>query len=238
MSRAVSPAVGFVVVFATVLLSVGVVTAGGYAALDDARDTQRVDNGVRAFEVLASNTDAVVEDGAPSRTTTVGVDGSQVAVSDPITVEVHVPADGFQRTVTVRPVTYDTDTARVVYASGAVVRADPGGSVVVRPPRLVVTAEYAVVPVVRTYPVDTTAVGGADSARVRTTATGRTVGRTPTDGDTVYLNVTTPRSEAWYRHLDGQSRISCTRSGATVSCTLDTDHVAVPVTEVAVDLEG
>lgn len=238
MSRAVSPALGFVVVFATVLLSVGVVTAGGYAALDDARETQRVDNGVRAFEVLATNTDAVVEDGAPSRATTVSVDGSQVVVADPVTVEVHVPADGFERTVTVRPITYDTDDARVAYTSGAVVRADRGGAVVVRPPQLVVTAESAVIPVVRTYPVDTVSAGGQGSVRVRTTATGTTVDRTATDGDTVYLNVTSPRSEAWYRYLDDQSRISCMRTGSTVSCTVDTDHVAVPVTDVAVRLDG
>lgn len=238
IDRGQSTTIGFVVVFATVLVMVALVSVSGYSALQDVRDVERVDNGVRSFEVLSSNVDDVVSGGVPSRTTTVKLAGARLSTADPVTFEVHVPADGFRREVEVRPLVFDADTGtQVVYSNGAVIRANRDGQVVASGPKPLVSAEYAVISFVRTRPAESS-VGGHTSVSVRTTRNGTTVSRVDTAGDDVYLNVTTSRSEAWARYLDGQPNIDCTRSGDTVTCTLTTDATTVSVTDVDVRLDG
>lgn len=237
--RAQSTTVGFVVIFGTVLVMVGLVSVSGFAALEDVRDEERVTNGVRSFEVLAANVDDVAGEGVPSRTTTVKLDGVSLSVGEDVTFEVHVPADGVRKTVETRPLVLDAKSGtRVVYANGAVIRADRDGQVMARPPRLLVTADYARLHVVRTRPVAATSVGGQTTASVRTTRNETTVAQTGTAGDTVYLNVTSPRHEAWGRYLDSRSQVSCTpAAGDTVSCVLTTDETTVAVTDVDVRLD-
>ncbi|MDS0278412.1 hypothetical protein NDI85_11450 [Halomicroarcula sp. S1AR25-4] len=236
--RAQSTTVGFVVIFGTVLVMVGLVSVSGFAALEDVRDEERVTNGVRSFEVLATNVDDVAIEGVPSRTTTVKLDGVSLSVGPSVTFEVRVPADGFRKTVETRPLVLDAKSGtRVVYANGAVLREDRAGQVMARPPRPLVTADYARLHLVRTRPVAATSVGGQTTASVRTTANGTTVASTGTAGETVYLNVTSPRHEAWGRSLDSHPQVSCAPvGGETVSCVLTTDETTVSVTDVDVRL--
>lgn len=237
--RAQSTTVGYVVIFGTVLVMVGLVSVTGFAALEDVRDEERVTNGVRSFEVLATNVDDVATDGVPSRTTTVKLDGVSVSVGPSVTFEVHVPSDGFRETVDTRPLVLDAKSGtQVIYANGAVLREDRDGGVMARPPRLLVTADYARLHVVRTRPVAATSVGGRTTASVRTTRNETTAATTGTAGDTVYVNVTSPRHEAWGRYLDSQPQTSCTSVGGnTVSCVLTTDETTVAVTDVDVRLD-
>lgn len=237
--RGQSTTIGFVIIFGTVLLLVGLVSVGGFAALEDVRNDERVTNGVRSFEVLATNVDAVAAEGVPSRTTTIQVDGTSLSIGPESTVEVHVPADGVRRTVKTSPLVLDGGAgSRVVYANGAVIRSDRNGQVMARSPRLLVTADYARLHIIRTRPVAATSVGGQNTATVRTTRNGTAVEETATSGDTVYFNVTTPRRAAWQRSLESNPQTSCTAVGSdTVSCQITTDETAVSVTTVDVRLD-
>lgn len=237
--RGQSTTIGFIIIFGTVLLMVGLVSVSGFAALEDVRNDERVTNGVRAFEVLATNVDEVAADEVPSRTTTIQIDGMSLSVGSKTTVEVHVPADGLRRTVETRPLVLDGgDGSKVVYASGAVIRSDRDGQVMARPPRLLVTAEYTRIHVLRTQPVASTSVGGQNTASVRTTRNGTAIEKTDTAGDAVYFNVTSPRSAAWQRYLDSQSQTNCTPVDSdTISCEITTDETAVSVTDVDVRLD-
>ncbi|MFC7027963.1 hypothetical protein ACFQH8_11645 [Halomicroarcula sp. GCM10025710] len=69
--RGQSATVGFVVIFSMVLLMVALISVSGFATLDHVQDAERVNNGVRSFEILSDNVDDVVGDEVPSRTTTV-----------------------------------------------------------------------------------------------------------------------------------------------------------------------
>lgn len=238
--RGQSSAIGFVVIFGTILLMVGLVSVSGYSALGDVQDAERVNNGVRSFEVLSTNVDEVVSEGVPSRTTTVKLDGGHVATVDPVTVEVHVPADGYKQTVEVQPLVFDVGTSsQVLYENGAVIRADRDGQVMASNPNMVITSNYAVIPVVRTESVGPTSVGGQSRVSVRTTRNGTTVTSEQTAGQDVYLNVTSERATAWKRYLDQQPQTSCGPViGNTVSCTLQTKEVTVSVTTVDVLLSN
>lgn len=237
--RGQSTTIGFVIIFGTVLLLVGLVSVSGFAALEDVRNDERITNGIRSFEVLATNVDAVAGDEVPSRTTTIQVDGMSLSIGQKTTVEVHVPADGLRQTVETHPLVLDGGAgSQVVYANGAVIRSDRDGQVMARPPRLLVTADYARLHVIRTRPVAATSVGGQNTATVRTTGNGTSVEQTATSGDAVYVNVTTPRREAWQRALESNPQTSCTAVGSdTVSCELTTDETAVSVTTVDVRLD-
>jgi hypothetical protein len=237
--RAQSTTIGFVIIFGTVLLMVGLVSVSGFAALEDVRSDERVTNGVRSFEVLATNVEEVAVDEVPSRTTTIQVDGMSLSIGSKTTIEVHVPADGIRRTVETYPLVLDGGAgSKVVYTNGAVLRSDRGGQVMARPPRLLVTADYTRLHVIHTRPVAATSVGGQNTATVRTTRNGTSVEKAATSGDTVYVNVTTPRRVAWQRSLESQPQTSCTAvDSETVSCELTTDEIAVSVTTVDVHLD-
>ena len=237
--RGQSTTIGFVIIFGTVLLMVGLVSVSGFAALEDVRNDERVTNGVRSFEVLATNVDEVAGDGVPSRATTIQVDGLSLSTGPKTTFEVHVPADGVRQTVETAPLVLDGGAgSQVVYANGAVIRADRDGLVMARPPRLLVTPDYARLHVIRTRPVAATSVGGQNTATVRTTRNGTAVEETATSGDTVYFNVTSPRRAAWQRSLDSNPQTSCTAVDSdTVSCEITTDETAVSVTTVDVRLD-
>lgn len=240
MDRGQSTTIGFVVIFSMVLLMVALVSVSGYATLGHAQDAERVNNGVRAFEVLAVNAEDVVSEDVPSRTTTVKLDGGQLSAADTTTFEVDVGTD-FSHTVELAPIVLDPSGtgSRVVYENGAVVRADPDGQVMVSSPSVLVTADYTVLPVVRTVPVSSTAIGGQDTATIRTTRGETEVFRVDTAGDPVVVTVTGAQSEAWLRYFDGQPGTSCTRiDGATVECTLTTDELTLVVTDVEVRLDN
>jgi hypothetical protein len=218
---------------------VGLVSVSGFAALEDVRSEERVTNGVRSFEVLATNVDEVAADEVPSRTTTIQIDGTSLSVGSKTVVEIHIPAEGYRRTVETHPlVLSDGDGSQIVYENGAVIRSDRDGQVMARSPKPLVTADYARFEVIRTRPVATTSVGGQNTATVRTTRNGTDVETIETSGDTVYFNVTGSRQVAWQRSLESGSQTSCTAVGSdTVSCEIMTDETAVSVTSIDVRLD-
>ncbi|MFC7136780.1 hypothetical protein ACFQRB_10335 [Halobaculum litoreum] len=75
MTRAQSDAIGFVLVFSLIVLTVGTVYAAGYPALQDLRSDEQLENMERAFEVLDDNVDDMAREGAPSRATEIKLNG-------------------------------------------------------------------------------------------------------------------------------------------------------------------
>lgn len=240
-ARGQSEIIGFVLVFGMVMLTLGLVAATGYAGLEDARDFERANNAERGMGILAANVDDVAE-GAPSRATELKLDGAKLAVADPVSVTVSGervgdPTESFSYSTSVRPLVYDPGIGtgtRVHYTSGAVLREEPHGAVMVRPPELVLTNEAAVVPLVRTTVPGNRSLGGTTTALVEANRGEERVVRSTTTAYELTLSVTTPRADAWYRYLAAHSATTCSRSGDTVTCTLTADRIAVSVTDVRV----
>ena len=250
--RGVSETVSFVLVFALVVASVGTVYAVGVSELEATRDAERVENAQRAFDVLADNVDDLL-DGAPSRGTEVRLAAATLRTTDDAGVNVSVRrSNGTEAfasgTVGLSPLEYDVEAGGAVRLSnGAVLRDDAdGGATVVRGPPLVADGDRLHLTVLKTEHVGSESVGGDRTVRIRTAA-GRPrllYDHEAAANDTVFVNLTTPYTDAWARHYESVG-FSCTETAAptpdapgTVSCrTTDTDRVTVVLMRVTTAFE-
>ena len=240
--RAVSETVSFVLVFALVVASVGTVYAVGLSELEATRDAERVENAQRAFDVLADNVGDLLA-GAPSRGTEVKLAAATLRSTDDARMNVTVvDEDGTplftSGDVELSPIVYDVEAGgQVRLSNGAVLRdSGDGGATVVRGPPLVADSERVHVTVLNGEHVGSVSVGGDRTVRIRTAA-GRPrllYDAESTANDTMYLNLTTPYTDAWKRHYESVG-FDCTETAAptpdapgTVSCTVsDVDRVSV-----------
>jgi hypothetical protein len=251
--RAVSDAIGFVLVFSLIIASVGVVYTTGFAALSDSRDEERVTNAVRAFDVLADNFEDIYRTDAPSRATEIKLSDASLAFGEEteLTVNVtNVPGESYS--VDVEPIVYrasNTDTT-VVYENGATFRTDRGAGVMKRAPHLLVRdtggSQVVIVPVVQTRSKSTAGVGGSSTVLVRSERVeSEMLSSVPADADdnanvsqydvTITMETDPARAEAWMRYLDDQDGTTCTMPASdTVECTVVADELRVSVTRIDV----
>ena len=242
--RGVSETLGFVLVFAIIILSVGAVYAVGMAGLQDARDAERVNNAERAFDVFADNVGDVVTGDAPSRATEVKLADARVYAGDPVTVNVSgTTARGkFGFEYELAPVVYDAgDDTRLVYAGGAVFRTEREGGVVVADPPLILDSSGVVFPIVQTR-TRSRSIGGSATILLRARAADREIllGRQD-GGHNVTVNVSSPRADLWRRTLSARPDVTCPEENNTetlASCVVtDADRVYVTVTRIDVAFE-
>lgn len=241
-SRAASELVGFVFVFAIVILSVALVTVAGYQGLDQSRDAERLNNAERGFDLLADDIDDVARHGAPTRSTELRVTDADVSIGDPILVSVsghpveNAATTTFDEQYALRTLVYDADTgSQVVYANGAVVRTDRNGAVLLREPDLLVSPNGTALTLVQLRPADAVGVGGSGTVQLRVTGDEPELTVAESTPHVVTVTVTTSNAataDAWERYFQGLTAdtpsLTCSRPAAdTVSCTWTTDRVYV-----------
>ncbi|WP_115862327.1 DUF7289 family protein [Halorussus litoreus] len=243
--RAASETIGFVLAFALVTASVGVVYTTGIGGLEDAREDEQLTNAVRAFEVLADNVADVSRQGAPSRATELKLNGATIGFGDPVrfTVQVnHTDSDANDTFVaTTRPLVYDDESGAVVYSGGATFRVDDGAAVMRVEPGLVVDDRRSLVPLLVTYPQgDSGGIGGDSTVLV---VAHRQPSGSAGEFDTglddpgearVNLTVESPRAGAWGRYFEdeGMTAIDGDASDGAVTYQFHTERLVVPETVV------
>jgi hypothetical protein len=247
--RGQSETIGFVLVFALIVASTGVVYVAGFSSLDDARAAEEITNAERAFDVFDDNVQDVTRRGAPSRATEMSLGNGDLYLENAtrITVTGHYASNGTEganASVGARPIVYRLDGSRVVYASGAVIRSDRGNAVMRTQPSWVVTDRRTVLPLVVTNP-DTdgrTAVGGGDTVLIAAERTERTLG-IEFDPRTTAVNVTvtvkSPRAEAWGQFLAdrGFTAIDADASDDRVSYWFVTDELYLQRTSIRIGFQ-
>lgn len=243
--RGVSEVLGYVFIFGMVLTSIIVVTSTGQAGLLDVREDQQLDNAEHSFDILADSIDDLLWHQAPSRATEVKLTGAQLSMGDPVTVNVTAhPVDNASATSAyeyqVRPIIYDASTGtELVYANGAVLRQDPGGTALRRAPRLLFTSHQTTLPVIQTRAEGAVSVGGATNAQVQTRRVETEVVIATSEPTVVNYSITSPRAAAWRRHLsDAHPAATCSQTNQTVTCSVTTDHATVTVVRIDVALKG
>ena len=243
--RAVSEAISFVLVFSLIVMVVAISFAGGVSSLQDIRDVERVTNAERAFDVFADNVADVTAGDAPSRATEVKLAEAALYVDDPVVVNVSAvhasqPSRSFTREYEVQPLVYESRGGElIVYSNGAVIRQGES-SVMSRTPDLVLSTDRVVVPLTVTRAGERRSVSGSQTVLVRTDRAVTRVVAARSDGpyERVYLNVTSPRADAWAAHLDAREDVSCTLASGTASCEISAvERVFVTVVEMDVELE-
>lgn len=236
--RAQSEVLGFVLVFAIAVATVGLVFTAGFSGLQDARDVERVNSAERAFEVLKDDMDDMIDRGAPSRATEIGLAGASLSIGDPVTVHVSEANGSFSTARTIDPLVHDADTGtEIVYAGGAILRQQRGGGIITHPPGFVLSAERTVIPIVQTRGTGSSSVGGDTTVLVRTDVSRRDI-LYATEGAPVrlWVNLTTPRADAWHDHLDDGGDVTCEPVVADrVACQIETRRAYV--TRISIDAE-
>lgn len=251
MSRAQSDAIGFVLVFSLIVLTVGTVYAAGYPALEEFRTGEQLENMERAFEVLDDNLDDLTREGAPSRATEIKLNGGTLAVNGSTTITVNAtttdPVRGENFTVSDEstPITYSEGDTTVVSAHGAVFRQDGDAAVMRSEPGWVVDDDHALIPLVVTDRTgDRVAFGGSSTVLVRGQVTGRGVAgelvAAAGDDVTVTVTVESPRADAWKRYFEseGFTAVDDTPADGEVTYRFEVDSLVVQQTTVSVELEG
>lgn len=226
MTRAQSETIGFVLVFALIVTSTGIVYAAGFSTLGDARTAEELRNMERAFDVLSDNIDDVARRSAPSRSTEIRLGSGDLSFGEPVNVS--VSANGSTDNFTRQPLVYRLDDSAVVYSMGAVIRTDRGGSAMRSDPGWVVDDRRVVLTWIDVRQSgDSVAVGGDTTALVRVqSGSVPNVRSITSDTDfTVTVTVESPRADAWRRHFLERGFGSCTPvSDGEVSCSITTDE--------------
>lgn len=211
--RAVSEVIGFVLVFSLVVSTLGIVYVSGFSGLQDAREAERFNNAERAFDVLADNVADIYYEGAPSRKTEIKLADAQLtfeeATTFTVTVEDIEDAGGndIVYEANTRPIVFSAGgSSELVYENGAIIRSDPGGSVLQRAPPMVIRQErmvvgYLIVAQSRGSPIS---VGGSSTVLVRMVRTGQSaLVQDQSDAKvTLSIETATERATVWERYLN------------------------------------
>lgn len=226
---------GFSTIFGVVALMILIVTLTVLPAITAVEASQQIGNVERGMVSLSDNVDDIVRNDASSRSTRVRLDRGQLSLGAPVTVNVSVNG-GNSTEETVRPLVYRSgEDVRLVYANGAVLRAEDGGVAVVDEPQFVVSGENVVFPIVTLQQGDGPN-GVSGTTRIVTTRSERRLFSEPTNGNDVSVTITSPRAVAWGRILEAQGLSCSSPSPDTVSCSVSTNRVYVSVVGIEVAL--
>lgn len=241
--RGQSELVGFILIFGIVILAIGLLTATGYAGLTSAQDHERTNTGQLAMVGLADNIDDVASNRAPSRATELTLSDASLSLDEPetITIEgerVSDPTDNFSHTQSTQPIVWDDGRGTDVrYVAGSVIRSDEGNAVIVREPSVLLTDEALVMQLVNTHADEYEAIGGSGTVLVQTRHEGSELVHVEEGTYEVTITVTTSAPDAWDAMLSETPAIdACTIDEETVSCTLQTEQVAITVEHVSVSI--
>lgn len=206
-TRAQSELVGFLLIFSAVILAIVLVTATGFVGFHNAQDYQRTVNAEQAFIALANDVDDVVRGDAPSRSTEIGITDATLGLEND-TPSIAISIDGTALDLAegneLGSVVYDSGTeTSITYQSGAIIRTDDGGSVLVRDPDFVITDEAVILPVVTVFGEDAGMVGGTTGVEITALTDGTdVVAEDKPVTDSVTIEVSTTHVDAWARYFE------------------------------------
>lgn len=148
--RAVSDLLAFVLVFAIIISSVGLLSTVGFQAMTDYQEGEQLRNAEHAMVSLADNFNEVLRyDGIEQRygelslregTITTGDSGTVVD----ITIE-NQSDEVYDESHDLGEFAYESDSDVIAYEGGGVVRSDGTGSVVLERPQLTCNSETAII---------------------------------------------------------------------------------------------
>lgn len=248
-SRGVSEVIGFVLVFSLVLGTISMVYVGGFSALTDTRDGERVNNAERAFDVLADNFQQLGRGEAPRRATEIKLSDAQLTLDQRYDIEVNV--SGNATIASVRPMTYHSGAGTtIVYEHGAIIRVDEGGgAVMLREPDYLISDERTVIRHIETRG-GRQSIGGTVTVLIRGDRVSRSL-QFPVDGDpdvsssdvNVTMETAPGRSGVWKEYFESTGQMACEIDELPdqgvreiVDCELTTDSLTVSRTQVDVEI--
>jgi hypothetical protein len=241
-SRGVSDVIGYVLIFALVTATIGVLYVTVYDSIESRGDLEEMRNVERAFDILAYNIDDVSSGQAPRRSTEFRLRNAQVYFDTNIewTIDIVNRNSGAVETfrLNVSPLSYETESgAKATYANGAVIRtAETGESVMFSNPEWRVWNDNAFIPYVLTTPQGgATGISGETIILRTSSIVDQSTVRT-TDRYDIIIQATTPRADAWGTYCDSVADAASV-TGDQVRCEFtDLDGVFIQRHTIGVEL--
>lgn len=246
--RAQSEVLGFILVFAVIVASTGIVYTVGFSSLEDARTAEQLNNMERAYDILDDNVRDISRRGAPSRATEIDLGGGGFRFGEEVNITVTATnttnaSDNRSISATTRPLVYTLDGRSVVYTSGATIRENRDGSVMTSSPEWVFGGQRVLLGVLTAQADDDReAVGGQTSVLVRTRTRNRGA-ETLTTGSSSKANVTveveSPRAAAWAQYFEqqGLTAVGDGPADGDVSYKFETETAYLQFTTTTVEFE-
>lgn len=228
-NRAVSDALGFALIFAIVISSVGVIYAAGVDNVEQIRQQEQFDNAERGMYIAQQNirdiyirgvpgrgvefrlTDSRLSIGSSSRAT-VRIDGTEVYSRDSRVFEYRV-----------------SDERAIAYAWGGLIRTTPSGATMSRDPALAFRNNRAFISMVELRGNDTT--GGTQTVLTvfRNEGSDFIVQKDSNPTVTIKINTTPERAQAWNRYFkkEGLTQVTYNPSNGVVVYETTVDEVIV-----------
>lgn len=248
--RGVSEAIGFVLVFALITMTLGVVYASGFAGLQSAQQQEQLVNVERAFDVFSDNLRDIHQERAPSRATEIKLSGGTLSVVDTTEFSFNTSATSVNGlcnntnpvTLSTRPIAYEFEGSSVVYEAGAIIRTDGNNSAMVSEPSWITGTDQSILPYVSTAPEETAQSVGGDStvlvvARHQTSSLQCQIDTASTVTGNVTVETTEARSKAWEDFFERQEYTVTRQSATTVTAEFPTKRFFVSRTSISLDIE-
>ncbi|MFB6180178.1 MAG: hypothetical protein ABEI77_10695 [Halorientalis sp.] len=145
--RALSDVIGFVLTFAVIVASVGIVSTFGMQSLGQLQGKEQDNNAQRAFSVMAQNFKELERGRAPRRSSELKLHDGSLTVVNESSFTVGVKGQQFNRTIYPQRIQFHHGDTYVGYENGATLRGniEMGGSAMQQRPELVCTKHRAIV---------------------------------------------------------------------------------------------
>jgi hypothetical protein len=248
-NRAVSNTVAFVLVFALIVTSVGLVTTVGLGSLQDVQQFQQAELSTGAIRAVGGGIGEIAAGERPAYRDSVGLGGGELAVVNETAIEVTVATGAgtvFDETYRPRTLRYTFEGRNTTYGSGVLARGgDSRRATLVSGPETIrcsPASDVAVVTLIELVPSGGTGVGGGpvtvDTRRVQSSPPATVdrlqypTTRPPPTATNVTLTVSGPWKAAWREAL--LDRGFSPAGADTVSCRVS--QVTVQVVRVRVEL--
>lgn len=226
-SRGVSDVIGYIQLFAMILLVATTATTVGFGQISSQQQIEQISTVENGFELLDRDVEAMQRYGDAKKQTPLNIQTGSVGYDEPKTnITIGERSGGSftsaNTSVSTTPIIYRKDTREIVYEAGLVFNNDENGGVLSRREMsTVIGANRGVLPVVVVNPTDsTTAVSPGGEVIIDSTMVSdaqstdeRTI---TTDGDTVWVEIKSERAEGWVTQLEKEGFTDITRTGDTV----------------------
>lgn len=238
--RAVSDVVGYVLIFSTLIISVGLVGVLGTGALTDLSEHESDASAQRAMETLGTNFNDL-QSGDVARASEVRLAGGTMSVTEGPTVDVTVAddrGDEWSDSYDLGALRYDGNRRDFVYANGVVVQRSEDHSRLLRDPAFLCSEERAVVSIVR---IDaerrSVSKDGSITVHGRTEATALRYPNASTSEATaatdVEVTVDSADDGAWASYFEAHPHWAWDSGSNTAQCSTET----VFIRETSIDIQ-
>jgi len=232
---AVSEVLGFILVFAIISLSIGIIYVVGYPAIQNSKEHAQVRNMEKNFIVLQSSIDTVALGQSPVKSMRMGLGGGTITVNGSAGA-LSITSPNISYNGNVGNVTYEMDGREIIYENGGIWSKYPsGGAVEVSYPKISLRKDssnlrYLTVSIIEINS-SISSTGGEGIITLTIEGADQTT-PTPQIEDTAgtgWINITTSTPDAWARYFrelndTAGGGVSVTSSTTTCNVSIVYDH--------------